>query len=267
MSVEKTPEQQARAERAQRSLDALSIREPQQKIYESVTFPADHIVGAERTIPLFNNELILAPGHLDILYKLGVVHKDELYKVTQTSLREGVQYGMNSTVTFRGELATEGGSNTMKLEKAKDLVFGKIDVSKILQREALSHPDVQAIFLQMIEQQAGTISLRFQVDLTRKLLSHLQKQPNSEDEVRALRTESEIACRRIVMQKFALHKMLQTLPLYRPEMAEIYKLNGESLFVESIDAKVVQDLGTDPQKFDPEYYVQRIISSLFDQKK
>jgi len=119
----------------------------------------------------------------------------------------------------------------------------------------------------MIEQQAGSISLRFQVDLTRRLLSQLQKRPDSADDIRILRTESEIAFRRIVTQKLSLQKMLQALPLYRPEMTEIYKLNGESLFVDSIDAKVVQDLGTDPQKYDPDYYVQRILTAVFGKEK
>ena len=90
MSVERTPEQEARAERAKRSFDALSVREPQTEIYEGVTFAKDHVVGSERVIPLFKNELILAPGHLDVLFKLGVIQKEELFKVSQTPLLEGV---------------------------------------------------------------------------------------------------------------------------------------------------------------------------------
>lgn len=263
----RTPEQAERAKLALAAYEALSERTPQAEIYAAVTFESDHVVGSERSIPLLKNELILAPGHLDILYQLKIVQKSELYKVTQTSLREGIQSGADVLIAIKKNLrgAFDGTPTptTIVAKKEPDVVFGKIDLSDILNRPVLNNPEILTIFLQMIEQQAGQISLTQLADHTRREYATLFAQPNPSARISILRTNTEILVRRIVSQKYALHNFLKVADFQRPEIKSIFKLDGERKFTDVIDASVLKDLGPNLDAYEPEVFVQAILKSIF----
>ncbi|MBW7955487.1 hypothetical protein H3C66_02030 [Patescibacteria group bacterium] len=256
-----------RAVHARASFDVLSSRVLQYELYEGVTFPPEHIVGNDRMIPVKRGELILAPGHLDPLYQLGLVEDEELYKISQNTLREGIQRGTQTIVHFKDSLTKmfrPDEQRSVSLKKEEDLVFGKVKLASVLHRQALSHPDVQAVFLQLIEQQTGQLSLRFLFQLTQRELRELRKQPGNEEKIRQLRIDVEIACRRMLTQELSISDFVVMLRKQRPDMASIYKLDGKKLFVDNIEKYLEKDIGKNRTGIDEEKLIQRIMSELFD---
>lgn len=254
-----------RSARAKVSKDALSTRATQYELYADIVFPKDHIVGGPQAIPLQAGEILLAAGHLDPLYQLGLINKSELYKVSDTQLTEGLQTGSEHTITLRESINSlmNPDQSTLTLKKPADQVVAKVNIAEVLNREALTHPDVQTIFMHLLEQQTGSLGLSIVHQYARRKFLQLLKQPGFEADIRYLMTETEIDSRRIVRQLLAIRDVNQQIKASRPELADIYKLGGQKLFTERIDELLAKELGENVDQENVEDILQNMLKKTF----
>lgn len=265
----------SRAERARRVIQTFDRRPPQAEIYEAVTFPADHVVASERAIPLFDDELILSPGHIDPLYTAELIRKDELYKISQTSLREGLQRGFSQVIkvfdTVRTALRGDEEPVMVRTSKKPDAVVAKININSLLRRHELTFEDTQTLFMYMLKQEAGNTSLRGFVELSKKeyvyILKKLAKMKASPDvqhaEITRLRLEIENKVRRIIKKEIAFHKLLVLIAEEKPELMEIYNNTGTDTFYQETAREIRREVGSAPDKIDFEQFVKKVMDVIF----
>lgn len=264
-------ERNKRKERARLSMDALNNRPNQYELYAEVVFDQDHVVGSERLIPLRQGEILLAPGHLDPLFQLGLIEESELYKVSQNSLREGVQKAHKSEFRFKDTLtkALNPAAETFTLHKEADQVWGKVRLKNILRRDALQHPDIQTIFLHLLEQQTGSFALKSSLDIARRQFVHWSGNENASRaaDIRQLIVDTEVDSRRKIQQELTIRDFLNFIHEFKPELEEVYTLNGETTFTDKIKKRLLHDLGMELDFVEQEDLLQKLLRETFTPPK
>lgn len=253
---------------AQQAVEILRHRQPQEELYADVIFSPDHVVGSIRGIPVRSDELILVPGHLDPLFQRGLVYHAELYKVSDSEIRHGLQRGMKMVVNLQRVLLGQDAatdSETVVLRKEPDSVCAKLDLRTVLWRPELQHPQNQQLMMQMLEQQAGSMSVPLQVQIAKKEAAKLRQSTDSSDKLSTMRTETEIGLRRMISQQLALLKFVDRVEEFRPEMAGLKKLNGKEKLVDRIRQFCQLSLGANWKELDPEQLIRQQLAVIFPQ--
>lgn len=239
-----------RAVFAKKAALALEVRPPQVDIYSKVQFSSDHILPSAAEIPLTDNELILAPGHVDPLFILDVLKGNQLYSIIpEPDIRKAFTH-----------------DNSVLEGSIVDTVFGKLNLKDALISEDLNHPEVNTIFLQMIEQQVGNLSVKELFEVSRREIHHFRTQPDAEKKIAVLIAEVRNKIQRIVRQEVAGAGFIESLRLHRPRMSTLYKSDGKTLFVDSIQQKIVSDIGPNPKTQDINKFTEAVITILLRQK-
>jgi hypothetical protein len=262
-------EQEARAARAKRADALIQQRQSQIDVYRSVTFPEGHVLGNERHIPLHPNEILLAPGHIDTLFTpLKLLEPRDLYKISQNTLREGLQKGYEARFhildRLRSALSVLPSKDTEVItHKPDDTVFAKIDVQEILRRKAMDFEDTQTVFMNMMKQEAGNTSLRLFLQITLKEYEVMKKKGATAHDVEQLKAEVEVKVRRIIMQQQSLYQLLKNIEQDRPELTRIYSSNGTETFYQQIERLVRSELGAHPDQISIDDTVRQFMRIAF----
>jgi hypothetical protein len=245
---------------ATQTLEMLQVRPTQESLYSNFVFDEDHIVGSYRGIPVEPGDLVLAPGHIDPLYQRGLIktiptesgamQSDELYKVSDSGLKEGLQKLVKTQFSIKNpqdKIDDPRAADSFSIKKNQDEVWGRIHLIDLLQRKEMSDSLSQTVLLQMIKQQLGVYSLAPLLEETRNKLNMLQK-VGSSAEIIALRKEVEKTLRTRLRQEITIAVFLKQLEGSYPDVKNIYSIEGTETLVSQIEKLLERDLGSQEKR-------------------